>query len=458
MAEALWNHGDDDEVTLVAGIAGIVWLDLASPFGDAPLGVDWTIDLPKGVRVLDLGRRPRLGCGPDAHRPRAVLAGQRLDLGFPGYLPADNHRRPMTHHHTWADLHFPLVLVADADADGGEIVIQRRAMGDHDERRHVLAVLDDPGIRPPPKERRSVQPTFLPWFSPEEQEAIATALRRCGITDVNLNWFTYGMPLLPPTVWRESVRILKRVIPGVTVWIGGMPGADTALPRAEGAWGRHIPFIASPEAAIAHGADLVVASERTWIETTGADGVMITLHAPGVEDRDPMPAWCFSAASRRRFAREAGLESVPDPMAIIGRHREPWLGFCCRQLRRLIEVAHQGHGDRPLALCLIGRGEGAARDEWLALGDEADLVIRLHDRDDESSRAGASRRWGLTRLGGMPQAWWEAWNERLAAIEDPAFAVADMKMQLALSGGAGVRLWSYDRADGHLVHNLMEWR
>ena len=44
--------------TLVADQASVWWLDLVSPFGDCPEGVDWTIQLPDGLSVLPLEERP----------------------------------------------------------------------------------------------------------------------------------------------------------------------------------------------------------------------------------------------------------------------------------------------------------------------------------------------------------------------------------------------------------------
>lgn len=455
---AIWNQGD--ELTLVNGLAGIWWLDLCSPFGDSPAGIDWSIELPPGLTVLDTADRPRFGVGPDAHRPHVERDGQRLSLDFPGYLPARNHRRPMTHHRSWCDLHHPLVVVADDRADGSELVIHRRAMGDHHTSRYAVTVLDDPGVQGPSQQRRNVQPVFLPWFSEHEQAAVAHALLRCGITDVNLNWHTFGVPLLPSVVYARSVRILRREIPGVRVWIGGMPGADSVLPRAEGVYGRPIPFVADPAVAVEHGRDLVIESERSWCEATGADGVMITLAEPALDDEDPWPPHSFSAANRRAFAREAGLGAVPDPIAIRMHHPEGWIEFCCRQLRRLVEVARRGHGERPLAVCQVGRhapAANAAPPEWRRIAESADLSIFIHHHEDAAAPL-SGERWGLSRLGGMPQAWWEHWNDRLGCIPDPGYAVPDMKMQLALSGGTGVRVWNWAHFDGRVQRHLIEWR
>ena len=440
------------------GCATVVWLDLTSPFGASPTGVDWSIELPEGCEVLDLSRRPRFFVGPDAHRPRVSRDGRLLELSFTGFLPGDNHRRPMANPDNWCDLHFPLVLIADSMADGQVIQITRRAMGDSDEREVELVVHDRPSQLTPPTMARCMQLLFFPWFTREEQEVLAQTLARCGISDCSLNWHNNGQPLLPIDAYALSARILRKAIPGVRVWIGGLPGADTPLPRAEALYGHHIPFVASPEAAIHDGPDLVVASERSWCEATGADGVMIALSEPSSVDTDAMPAHCFTYRSRRRFTREFGLPAVPDPLTILQNYREAWVEFACRQMRRLLELARHGHGDRRLAVCAYGPG-GPARAEasvdWRELSQVADVLVYTHQEQSEDDGA---EHWGYTRVGGTPQAWWERWHDPLGTIDDSELVVADAKMQLAFSGSRGVRIGSWACLDGRLQQRLMEWR
>lgn len=485
----------EERIHLVAGAATVLWLDLCSPFGDCPAGVDWTIELPEGLTVLDSTRRPHFGSGPDAHRPHVRRDGRRLELSFTGMLPEENQRRPMTDPVAWCELHYPLVVIAEGRADGGELTISRRAVGDNDERRLSLSVAGDPGSPPAHGHRRCMQVLYWPWFSPEEQESLALTLGRCGITDVALNWHGTGLPLLPPAAYALSARTLRQAIPGVKIWLGGLPGADTLLPRAQSSYGQAIPFVASPEAALAMGPDLVVVAERSWCEAVQPDGVMIALSEPSAVDTEAMPAHCFSPASRRRFATDLGLAAVPDPHEILRRHREAWVDFCCRQVRRLIEVARRGHGGRPLAICAYGP-EGPARAEasadWQQLGTIADVLVYSHlspapgitvttsgrfravaEQPRAVDGAGAQpqtgsfsrsrvaesvkRHWGYTRVAGLPQSWWERGHDPLGVI-DPELAVADAKMQLALSGGAGVRIGSWAALDGRLQRVLMAWR
>ena len=392
--------------------------------------------------------------------------------------------------HSFAD--HPLVVVAESRADGGTLAITRHAVGDCDERRLLVAVAGEPPAQPPPAHRRCMQLLYWPWFAPEEQEALALALAKCGITDASLNWHGTGLPLLPPAAYALSARTLRQAIPGVRIWLGGLPGADTPLPRAQSSYGQAIPFVACPEAALAMGPDLVVAAERSWCEAVQPDGVMIALSEPSAVDTEAMPAHCFSAASRRRFAADIGLATVPDPHEILRRHRESWVDFCCRQVRRLIEAARRGHGGRPLAICAYGP-EGPARAEasadWQQLGAIADVLVYSHlapapgiaatasgrfravDRgkaeDAGRPQTGSFRRgqaadavkshWGYTRVAGLPQSWWERGHDPLGVI-DPELAVADAKMQLALSGGAGVRIGSWAALDGRLQRALMGWR
>jgi hypothetical protein len=67
-------------------------------------------------------------------------------------------------------------------------------------------------------------------------------------------------------------------------------------------------------------------------------------------------------------------------------------------------------------------------------------------------------RWGMTRIGSSPHLWWEELHDTLGPIEDPDVVGADMKMQLALSGNHGVRLWSWPCLRGQVQHQLMAWR
>lgn len=448
----------DDDLSLVAGAAGVWWLDLTGPFGDSPAGVDWRIVLPDGVEVLDPTARPHFGTGPDAHRPHVERDGSELSLSFPGFLPGENQRRPMADPDSWCELHWPLVVVAGREADGSPVRIERRALGDYDERAIPLTVLPAPALGPAPGQRRCVDLQFWPWFSHDEQLELATTLHRCGITDCGLNWHGVGIPLLPADGYAVGARNLRASIPGVRVWIGGLPGADTALPRAEALYGQRIPFVASPEAAIHRGPDLVVAAERTWCEAVEADGVLIALEEPAAVDTDAMPAHCFSPASRARFAEEAGLPSAPDPLSILQQHRDAWVDFCCRQMVRLLQVARLGHGDVPLAVCAYGPG-GPARSEasadWRQLAEVADILVYAHAEDAGRS---AARHWGYTRLGGTPQTWWAHWHDPLGVIPDRHLATADARMQLALSGGHGIRLGAWARFDGVVQRQLMEWR
>ena len=50
------------------------------------------------------------------------------------------------------------------------------------------------------------------------------------------------------------------------------------------------------------------------------------------------------------------------------------------------------------------------------------------------------RHWGYSRLGGMPQSWWEEWHDPLGSIADAGLAVPDARMQLALSGAMAFAL------------------
>lgn len=448
----------DDTLHLVADSATVCWLDLSSPFGDAPAGVDWSLRLPEGLELLDLTRRPRFGCGPDAHRPLLERSGDEVFLSFRGPLPGDNQRRPMSQPRTWSDLHFPLVLRAQRRFDGAEVLVTRRALGDHDERRLRLSVLERPALLPPPSTRRCLQLLYWPWFSTAEQEALGDTLRACGFTDLALNWHGMGLPTLPIDAYGQGMRALRRAAPGTRLWIGGLPGVDTPLPRAEDRYGHPIPFVCSPAAALGEGADLVVASERSWCELTGADGVMLSLAEPSAVDTDLMPAHDFSQANRALFAAETGLDGSPDAVAILHRHRESWVDFCCRQVRRLLEVARHGHGERPLAVCAYGPG-GPARAEasadWRQLAEVADLLVYAHR--DKASDDGCEH-WGYTRLGGLPQTWWHDWHDPLGSIPDRDLAIADARMQLALSGGHGLRLGSWAQLDGRLQQRLMAWR
>lgn len=451
----IWPGNDP---VLVADHATVWWLDLVSPFGDSPAGIDWTIQLPDGLRVLHLEDRPTFGCGPDAHRPYVERHPGRIEISVPGPLPGTRDRRPMTHQGTWSDLHLPLVVVGETKADGGELVITRRAMGDSTTDTGHVQVLPTPPSGSVTNVRRAMQLTLFPWLARDEQEAAAATLRACGITDCSLNWFDHGLPLLPMPAYADAATTLRLAIPGVRIWIGGHPGADTALPRANDVYGRAIAQLPSPEAAISSGRSLVAAAERSWCEAVDADGVMLLVDEPSTVDTAATPAHCFSLASRRRFAQELDLPSVPEALAILHHHREAWAGFCCRQVRRLLEVARDGHDGRPLALCALGPG-GTARDEasadWRELAEVADVMIYAHQ---SAAQPGPDRQhWGYTRLGGMPQSWWEEWHDPLGSIGDPDLAVADARMQLALAGGEGVRIGSWAHLDGRLQAGLMAW-
>jgi len=411
------------------------------------------------VDVLDPGGRPHFGTGPDAHRPHVERDGQRILLSFPGFLPGDNRRRPMSESQTWCDLHWPLVVIASRSADGAGLRIERRAMGDCDDRELPLRVYGRPDELSEPDHRRCVHLMLLPWFSQEEQAELAATLRRCGITDCSLNWHSTGIPLLPADAYGLAARTLRRGIPGVKIWIGGLPGADTVLPRAEALYGQQIPFVASPEAAIHRGPDLVVAAERTWCEATQADGVMIALEEPSAVDTDAMPAHCFSLASRSRFSQELDLPSIPDPLHILREWRDEWVDFSCRQMVRLLEIARMGHGGRPLAVCAYGPG-GPARAEasadWAQLAEVADILCYAHA--SQAPLDSPARHWGYTRLGGTPQGWWAGWHDPLGPIPDRQLAVPDARMQLALSGNGGVRLGAWASIDGEIQVQLMGWR
>ena len=449
----------DSDLYLVADRATVIWLDLTSPFGDAPTGVDWTLTLPDGMTVADTTRRPRFGCGPDAHRPYVDRYDHTLALSFRGYLPGENQRRPMTNPDDWSELHFPLVIIADHRAQGGTIKVERRALGDSDVREFTVRVLEDPGESAAPTHRRCMQLLCYPWFSQEEQELLATTLHRCGINECSLNWHGSGLPTLPVDAYALAARTLRIAIPGVRIWIGGLPGADTALPRAQGRYGTRIPFVACPETAISDGADWVVAAERSWCEAVDADGVMIALTEPSATDTDAMPAHCFSLRSRSAFAREQGLEQAPDPLTILRRFREEWVDFSCRQMCRLIEVARLGHEGRPLAICAYGpdgpsRSQGSA--DWQQLRAIADIMVYSHVSQPQV--AAGKVHWGYTRVSGTPQSWWERWHDPLGSLDDPSMAAADAKMQIAISGGQGVRIGSWASLDGRLQQALMAWR
>jgi hypothetical protein len=203
----------------------------------------------------------------------------------------------------------------------------------------------------------------------------------------------------------------------------------------------------------------VVASERSWVNAVNADGVMITITEPTLIDSPFMPAHCFSRASRMRFAQEADLNTVPDPIAILDHHRQAWVDFSCRQIRRMLEVGRLGIGDRPLALCALGPS-GAAREvagvDWDELAEVADIMIYAHHQSIPAKNDNV--RWGMTRIGSSPHLWWEELHDTLGPIEDPDVVGADMKMQLALSGNHGVRLWSWPCLRGQVQHQLMAWR
>ena len=233
----------------------------------------------------------------------------------------------MTHRQTWCDLHLPLVVVADGSADGGDITITRRAVGDSVTAHGKLSVLANPGRAQVAGVRRNMQLTLFPWFAEEERRALAATLHRCGITDCSLNWFDHGLPLLPTAAYAEAAVTLRLEIPGVHVWIGGHPGADSLIPRATDAYGREIAQLPSPEAVIATSPDLVAASERAWCEAVDADGIMVLVDEPSTVDTAATPAHCFSRPSRQRFARELGLPSVPEPLTILHDHREAWAAF-----------------------------------------------------------------------------------------------------------------------------------
>ncbi len=457
MKSPFWSC--EKEISFVAGQATVLWLVLNSPFGDSPTGLDLTFQLPKGLEVLDPARRPVFGVGPDAHRPVYHRDGQQVSLSFPGFIPGENDRRPFTHRHTWCDLYYPLVFIGDSQADGGEIVVDCHALGDSDHCRLDIEILSDPGIEPPVHARRNIEPNFLPWFSRDEQELIAASFRRCGFTDVTLNWYDHGMPFLPPDAYTIAAKLLRKEMPGVKIWIGGMPGADTIVPRAEDIYGRAIPHVASPEAVISRSPDIVVASERSWVDAVEADGVMITITEPTVVDTPFMPAHCFSRDSRARFAREIGLPYTPDPIKILDHFRDEWVDFSCRQIRRMLEVSRKGIGDHPLALCALGPG-GTAREEvgvdWQQLNEVANIMIYAHQTLAEPEPGAAH--WGMTRIGSTPHLWWEEWHDNLGPISDPAVVAADMKMQLALSGNNGVRLWSWPCLRGKVQQQLMAWR
>ncbi|NRA36569.1 MAG: hypothetical protein HRU15_00370 [Planctomycetes bacterium] len=457
MKSPFW--GIDKELCLVAGQASVLWLQLRSPFGDSPVGLDMRFELPEGIQVMNPAQRPVFGVGPDAHRPVVHQEGRELSLSFPGFIPGEIDRRPFTHRETWCDLHYPLVFIAEEVADGGEIRSNFYALGDSDHCELNVTILSDPGIEPPVSARRNIEPNFLPWFSHEEQSAIAVSFRRCGFSDVTLNWFNHGMPVLPQDAYAVTAKCLRKEIPGVKIWIGGMPGADTIVPRARDIYGRSIPHIASPEADVSTSPDIVVASERSWAHAVDADGIMITITEPSVIDTPFMPANCFSAESRARFAREIDLEVVPDPIKILDHYRNEWVEFCCRQISRMLSVLRMGIGDRPIAICALGPG-GSAREEagvdWQQIGDVADILIYAHQ--SEAQPAPETCHWGCSRVGSSPQLWWEEWHDNLGNISDSSVLAADMKMQLALSGNQGIRFWSWPCLIGNVQRQLMEWR
>ena len=365
----------------------------------------------------------------------------------------------MTHRQTWCDLHLPLVVVADAGADGGEITITRRAVGDSVTSHGRLQVLPDAGQAANGGVARAMQLTLFPWFSADEQHALAATLHRCGITDCSLNWFDHGLPLLPTAAYAAAATTLRVEILNVRIWIGGHPGADSVIARAMDVYGREIPQLPSPEAVIGTCPDLVAASERAWCEAVDADGIMVMVDEPSTIDTAATLAHCFSRASRQRFAREEGLASIPRTTD----DSPPASGCMGRVLlspgASIAEVARPGHDGRPLALCALGPG-GTAREEaaadWRELGEVADVVIYAHQT--RSQPAPSKHHWGYTRLGGMPQSWWEEWHDPLGSIGDASLAVADLRMQLALSGGHGVRIGSWAHLDGRLQAELQAWR
>ncbi|MFW5846083.1 MAG: hypothetical protein ACOCXJ_07645, partial [Planctomycetota bacterium] len=328
-----------EERSLLCGLASVWWLDITSPLGESPTGLDISITLPPGVRMLDASHRPIFGVGPDSHRPEISSEGRIIHLAFPGHLPGENIRRPFTHPDDWCALHWPLVVVADSvEGDGHAVEVSYRALGDHAMRQQQVLIMDPPGLEPPLQYRRNMELNFFPWFSQEEQEQLAATLRRCAITDVSLNWYDHGIPLLPAEAYSHSARILRQAVPGLRIWINGLPGSDTIAPRAQDHYGRPIPQAASPEALIAQCPDLVVSSIRGWCQAVDADGCLVTLHEPAAVDTDHIPAHCFSPASRTRFAEEEGLAQVPDPLRILHHHAEAWTNFCCRQMHRVLEL------------------------------------------------------------------------------------------------------------------------
>ena len=457
MKSPFW--GCEDEIAVVAGQATVVWLVLNSPFGDSPTGLDLSLEVPKGFEIMDPSHRPVFGVGPDAHRPVFHQEAERVSFSFSGFIPGENDRRPFTHRDTWCDLYYPMVIIANEDADGAELKIDCYALGDSDHCRLNITVLSDPGIEPPVTARRNLEPNFLPWFSHEEQAVIASSFRRCGFTDITLNWYNHGIPILPQDAYTVTAKVLRKEMPGVKIWIGGMPGADTVVPRAQDIYGRSIPHVASPEAVISSCPDIVVASERSWVHAVDADGVMVTITEPTVVDTPFMPANCFSQASRQRFAREIGLQETPDPLKILDHYRSEWVDFSCRQIRRMLEVSRIGIGDRPLAVCALGPG-GASREEfgvdWQEITNVADIMVYAHSG---SAQVGdGETHWGLSRIGSSPHLWWEEWHDELGPVSDPEVVSADMKMQLALSGNDGVRLWSWPCLRGRVQQQLMEWR
>ncbi len=454
MRSPIWNC--TTEATLVDGLATVWWLDLTSPFGNSPAGLDLEFTLPDGLEVLNSSHRPVFGVGPDAHRPLIYQDGSTLTFSFPRLLPGENDRRPITHPHTWCNLFFPIVVRATREADGRALPITCRAMGDSDSCEITVSVLSNPGIVPPCPHKRSLELSFFPWFSQHEQEALCEVLRRCSITDVSLNWHDHGIPLLPMDAYTVTAKLLRRMMPDVKIWIDGMPGADTIAPRAEDIYGRPLSQLASPEALTQSCPDLLISTMRSWCHAVDADGVLVTMSEPGGGDADYVPAHCFSAASRAHFAQEQGLDTTPDSLHILRDYREAWTDFCWRQMHHVLDLTRMAIGNRPLAICALGpQGLNDNGPNWQRFADIADILIYTHHHQAPEDKA---EHWGQTRLSTMPHTWWERWQDPLDHMDDPSMATADMKIQLAISGNTAIRICSWASLDGRLQHQLMNWR